>query len=303
MMMNTRSRIAKAQSCIQSGKSKVGYTLRAKTRPLTKPLLPKLLKANKNKRQPLRKPIATRCIARALKPKRVIIMKAVKSRIVQLIEKIAKINKKGVSDLIHIDPKSLQARGCKPAETSLFQSNNGVAYLRRDSPLCKKYEVKRLYNTGSGGALVGFQLVGFNQNVHFSRAIPQHVRTATLAKYDHKCILCGSHDRLEVDHKNGRYNCVTDKVEDFQILCKSCNDKKRERCKKCAITGTRYNVQQAISPLLYTIPYTQGGDKYNNTTGCKGCFLYDIEDFYKKNANGPRTANGPRKGKVTYTRR
>jgi hypothetical protein len=244
--------------------------------------------------------------ARALKPKGVI-MKTVcaalsrsKSRIVQVIERIAKINKKGVSDLIHIDPKCLRDRGCKATETSMFQSNNGVAFLRRDSPLCKKYEVKRLYKTGSGGALVGFQLVGFNQNVHFSRAIPQHVRTATLSKYGCKCILCGSTDKLEVDHKNGRYNCVTDKVDDFQILCKSCNDKKREKCKKCTATGTRFNVQQAISSHLYKQPYTQGGPKYNDKLGCKGCFLYDIEDFYKKNGEKTSKVTKPRKGKVSY---
>lgn len=204
-----------------------------------------------------------------------------KSRIIAIVERIAKINKKGVSEFISIDPKDLKKKGCKPQEVALFQSNNGVPYLRRDAPLSKMYMIERKYHVGTG-SLLGFKLTGFNNNLYFSRSIPQEVRKVTLEKYGHKCIWCGSTDRLEVDHKNGRYNSVSNNVEDFQILCKSCNDKKRERCKRCLVTGQRYNVQTAISNVLYKVPYTCGTNKYNASVknGCKGCFLYDIEDFY-----------------------
>lgn len=208
-----------------------------------------------------------------------------KPKILCLLERIFKVNKKGISEYINIDKALLKKKGCKPAEIQLFQANNGVPYLRRESPICKKYKVERKYHS-STGALIGFKLIGFNTKLHFSRHIPQQVRKAVLEKYGHKCILCGSKDRLEVDHKNGRYDAKTDKVSDFQILCKSCNDKKRERCNKCRDSGCRYNVQQEISNILYKTPFTQGTVKYNEKLGCKGCFLYDIEDFYQKHDKG-----------------
>jgi hypothetical protein len=179
----------------------------------------------------------------------------------------------------------LKKRGCKANEIGLFQSNNGVPYLRRDAPLSRTYMIERKYQKNNG-ALLGFKLTGFNNNLYFSRNIPQEVRKATLERYGHKCIWCGSCDRLEVDHKNGRYNNVSNNVDDFQILCKSCNDKKRERCKRCTLTGQRFNVQNAISNVLYKCAFTCGTQKYNDKIGCKGCFLNDIEDFYD-NHNKP----------------
>jgi hypothetical protein len=211
-----------------------------------------------------------------------------KAKILGVIERILKITKSGCSKFISIHPNDLKQNGCKTNEIALFKSNNGVPYLRRDSPLCRKYLVDRRYN-GKNGSLLGFKLIGFNKNSYYSRSIPQEVRKLTLEKYSHKCILCGSKDRLEVDHKNGRYNAMTSKVDDFQILCKSCNDKKRERCKKCVSSGTRFNVQEAISSFLYDKPYTQGTSSYTQKHGCKGCFLYDIEDFYKKNNASNKT--------------
>jgi hypothetical protein len=203
-----------------------------------------------------------------------------KARIIKTLERVFKISKKGVSEFISIDKTSLRKKGCKSFEIDMFQSNNGVPYLRRESPICRKYIVERKYSQSSG-ALIGFKLIGFNKTTYFSRHIPQKIRQDVLKKYDHKCILCGSKDRLEVDHKNGRYDTKTDKVSDFQILCKSCNDKKRERCNKCRESGCRYNVQKEVSSILYKSDFTSGTGKYNEKQGCKGCFLYDIEDFYK----------------------
>ena len=217
-----------------------------------------------------------------------------KPQILSVLEKRFKITKKGYSEYIDIDKALLRQRGCKPIEIQMFQANNGVPYLRRDSPICKKYKVERKYHV-STGALIGFKLIGFNTNVHFSRHIPLLVRKAVLEKYSNKCVWCGSKDRLEVDHKNGRYDTKTDKVSDFQILCKSCNDKKRERCNKCKESGCRYNVQKEISSILYKTPFTHGTGKYNEKHGCKGCFLYDIEDFYKMHDTKTKSTNRERR--------
>lgn len=202
-----------------------------------------------------------------------------KSKVLNVLERIFKINKKGFSEFIKIDDNFLQRKGCNFYEANMFRSNNGVAYLRRDSPICKKYIIQRKYDTKTG-SLIGFRLIGYNQQTFYSRHISQKIRLQVLKKYNNKCIWCGSKDRLEIDHKNGRYNVKTDKFNDFQLLCKSCNDKKRQKCNKCRETGKRYNVQQEVSSILYKSAFITGTEKYTEKQGCKGCFLYDIEDFY-----------------------
>lgn len=204
---------------------------------------------------------------------------ASKSKVLNVLERVFSINNKGVSEFIYINEEYLTKKGCNHYEVNLFKSNNGVAYLRRDSPICRKYMIQRKYNTKTG-ALIGFKLIGFNKQVFFSRHISQQIRLEILNKYNNKCVWCGSRDRLEIDHKNGRYNVKTDKIDDFQLLCKICNDKKRQRCNKCRETGKRYNVQKEISSVLYKSAFTSGYEKYTEKQGCKGCFLYDIEDFY-----------------------
>ena len=202
-----------------------------------------------------------------------------KINILNILERIFNINNKGISEFISIDEQSLRNKGCKPFEVFMFQSKNGVSYLRRDSPICRKYIIERSYNK-TNGSLIGFKLVGFNRSHYYSRHISKNIRKRVLEKYGYKCIWCGSKDKLEVDHKNGRYNTKTDKITDFQILCKSCNDKKRQKCIKCRETNQRYNVQQEISSIFYKSAYITGNENYNEKQGCKGCFLYDIEDFY-----------------------
>jgi len=203
-----------------------------------------------------------------------------KQIILNVIERPFKISNKGVSEFISIDKSSLRNKGCKTIEVDMFQSKNGVSYLRNDSIICKKYLIKRTYDNKTG-TLIGFQFIGFNKKMYYSRYISPSIRKNVLQKSNFKCIWCGSQDRLEVDHKNGRYNTKTDKITDFQILCKNCNNRKREKCNRCRETGLRYDVQKEISPILYKCAFLSGSCQYNIKQGCKGCFLYDIEDFYK----------------------
>lgn len=205
--------------------------------------------------------------------------------ILSIVERIAKVNKKGVSKLIPLDASSLIALGCTKVEASMFQCTNGVPYLRQGSFLTKKYSIQKYY-TKNTGSLTRFRLNGFNASnaQRVSRSIPVAVRRDVRMKYGSRCVWCGSTDKLEIDHKDGRYTRAGSTMGDFQLLCKSCNDKKRERCKKCSTTGKRYNVQESVSSTLYNIPFTKGTCRFNKKIGCRGCFLYDIEDFYLHNA-------------------
>jgi hypothetical protein len=50
-----------------------------------------------------------------------------------------------------------------------------------------------------------------------------------------KCSLYGTTFSIEINHKNEKYDIKSDKIEDYQALCKHCNDRKREICKKCLL--------------------------------------------------------------------
>jgi hypothetical protein len=55
--------------------------------------------------------------------------------------------------------------------------------------------------------------------------------------------------KIEIDHKDGRKNdkrisdLETQRIEDFQPLCKAANDIKRQICKKCRETNKRWNAK------------------------------------------------------------
>ncbi len=65
-------------------------------------------------------------------------------------------------------------------------------------------------------------------------------------------MLCGArgnseNTQIEIDHKDGRKDDLrvsdlnTQTFDNFQALCKACNDKKRQICKKCKESGYRFD--------------------------------------------------------------
>ena len=91
-------------------------------------------------------------------------------------------------------------------------------------------------------------------------------------------------NKIESDHKNGRYNdervnnIRTQKLDDFQPLLRKINYKKRAECEKCINTGIRFDAKK----FGYNKSYSRG-DKFHDGTknGCIGCFWYDVLDFRK----------------------
>jgi hypothetical protein len=55
--------------------------------------------------------------------------------------------------------------------------------------------------------------------------------------------------KIEIDHKDGRKNDLhisdlhTQKIDDFQPLCKAANEVKRQICKKCKETDKRWDAK------------------------------------------------------------
>ena len=88
-----------------------------------------------------------------------------------------------------------------------------------------------------------------------------------------------------MDHKNGRKNNLrvgqlnNQKLSDFQPLCKTANDAKRQHCKSCKKTNKRFNAKI----LGFEKSFTTGNIEYlESPDGCVGCFWFDVRDFQKK---------------------
>ena len=138
----------------------------------------------------------------------------------------------------------------------------------KGSYLGKKYKIKR---PQKGGKVFAVRLDGPNANsVKKHRGIRQDIR-AEISKQ--RCVVLDIGSSIEVDHKNGKYDELSNielenqKIDDFQPLSKAANDAKRQHCKDCIKTARR-------------LGYKEGwvvGDE--NTSPCIGCYWYDPKRF------------------------
>lgn len=157
---------------------------------------------------------------------------------------------------------------------------NGASWARRGSTLCKEYKVEFDKSVTPGNSIDCIRLNGFNKETHFSQAIRPDIREYYRQR---RCVMlgvCGTSEntRIEIDHKDGRKsdervaNLETQRLEDFQPLCKAANDIKRQICKECKETNRRWNAQ-LIKGNPY--PFYKGGEEYTEEDGCVGCYQYD----------------------------
>lgn len=90
--------------------------------------------------------------------------------------------------------------------------------------------------------------------------------------------------RIEIDHKDGRKNddrvadIRSQRLEDFQPLCKAANDAKRQICKRCKQTNIRWDAKN-IKGNPYS--FYEGDEQYTEELGCRGCYQYDPVEYRK----------------------
>lgn len=155
-----------------------------------------------------------------------------------------------------------------------FESTNGCQWARSDnSYLGKKYKIKR---PKAGGKVFAVQLDGPNNNsIKKYRGIRKDIKESICSR---RCVVLDIGSNVEVDHKNGKYDELSNvtleeqKESDFQPLSKSVNDAKRQHCKECIRDGKRYDARR--------LGYKEGwvvGDE--NTAPCIGCYWYDPKRF------------------------
>lgn len=161
---------------------------------------------------------------------------------------------------------------------------NGWSWGRAGSTLTKKYIVERYPKKGK---IQKVRLNGFNVNKEFNHAIRKDIKDYYK---NQKCVMLGINGnsvntKIEIDHKDGRKqnfrisDLKTQKLEDFQPLCKAANDVKRQICKECKRTNKRWNAKN-IKGNPYS--FYEGDENYNSTLGCKGCYQYDPVAYRKE---------------------
>jgi len=160
------------------------------------------------------------------------------------------------------------------AKDDKLKPNNGVGW-KRDAEAIFKVETW----LGENGLTIAYKFNGFNFDYeHKNRYIRDDIKKIISKQ---KCAHCNTRTKIEVDHKNGRYddkevlNSITQNLSDFQPLCNKCNKIKRNSCKRCKENCIRYDA----SFLGYGISLTSGNLEYNDAIGCVGCYWFDLLDF------------------------
>ena len=115
-----------------------------------------------------------------------------------------------------------------------LQLGNGGSWCRASSSLAKQYKLEFDKNQSAGNSIDAIRLNGFNKTETFSQIIRKDIKDFYRNK---KCVMLGvrgtsENVKIEIDHKDGRKNNLrvsnpqTQKLEDFQPLCKAANDAK-----------------------------------------------------------------------------
>lgn len=155
-----------------------------------------------------------------------------------------------------------------------FESTNGCQWARSDgSYLGKRYIIERIRKNGK---VFSVKLDGPNNNsIKKYRGIRKDIKNSICSQ---RCVVLDVRSNIEVDHKNGKYNELSNielkdqKESEFQPLSKAANDAKRQHCLECIHNGKRYDATR--------LGYKEGwvvGDE--NTSTCIGCYWYDPKRF------------------------
>ena len=177
-----------------------------------------------------------------------------------LFLELAKPDKNGVSKWVTVDKFVGKYKD--------LQLGNGGSWCRSSSSLAKKYMLEFDKSRTTGNSIDAIRTIGFNKTKTFNQAIRADIKEYYKNK---KCVMLGingssENTRIEIDHKDGRKNdervsdISTQKLEDFQPLCKAANDAKRQICKKCKETNKRWNAKNLLGNPY---SYYKGNEKYD----------------------------------------
>ncbi len=165
-----------------------------------------------------------------------------------------------------------------------LQLGNGCDFARKSSQLAKKFNVEFDKSLTPGNRIDAIRLNGFNTEESFNQFIRPDIREAILRR---RCVMLGvrgnsENTTIEVDHKDGRKNdlrvsnVATQRLDDFQPLCKAANDIKRQICRRCKDSDLRWDARN-IAGNPYS--FYEGDEHYSESLGCVGCYQYDPVEY------------------------
>lgn len=168
----------------------------------------------------------------------------------------------------------------------VLKLGNGLSWGRGSSSLAKKYIIEVDKSQSAGGSIDAVRLNGLKQAPTFNQTIRQDIKDYYKSQ---NCVMLGirgqsENTRIEIDHKDGRKNddrvadIRSQRLEDFQPLCKAANDAKRQICKRCKQTNIRWDAKN-IKGNPYS--FYEGDEQYTEELGCRGCYQYDPVEYRK----------------------
>ena len=177
---------------------------------------------------------------------------------------------------------------CKNLKIATCKQNGKIEYLWKNANDEEKTEIQDFFDVIypidtriSGNSIKYIKVFGKNDDSkQCSRSIRKNIKDYWKK---HPCCVCGSNTDIECDHKNGLYNdervnnIETQLIEDFQSLCKHCNDQKRQVEKKTRETGKRYGASNIPSLKIFNIDFTCGDENYDpkDPNALVGTYWYD----------------------------
>lgn len=197
----------------------------------------------------------------------------------ELFLKLAQPDDKGISRWVSVTEFV--------GEYKELQLGNGGSWCRDNSSLAQKYNIEKNTTITPGNSIDAIRLNGFNTKKTFSQAIRADIKEHYR---NQNCVMlgiCGNSEntKIEIDHKDGRKDDWrvsdprTQRLEDFQPLCKAANDAKRQICKRCKDTDKRWDARN-IKGNPYS--FYEGNEQYTKELGCKGCYQFDPVEYRKQ---------------------
>jgi hypothetical protein len=155
-------------------------------------------------------------------------------------------------------------------DTSKLSKNFNIVKYYANGKIDKNFEMDQkiecVFTTNSRNQIIALQLFGYKTSPSMSRYIPKNIREYYK---EQNCVVCGNKN-VEIDHKDYFYRHLKEQtIQDFQPLCKHCNDQKRSDIKK-------YKNYHQCPPLLSFFVMT---DFIN--TNIKLTFWYDPIQYTK----------------------
>jgi hypothetical protein len=89
--------------------------------------------------------------------------------------------------------------------------------------------IKRNSNNCGAPIIIDYLEKRLTNKIKKDRYISKQLRIDILNKYRHTCVICGSVEKLEIDHIIPVSKMGISEFSNLQVLCKSCNIKKSNK--------------------------------------------------------------------------